>query len=520
MPFTFSWFYRRMGAAYFALYAGFQVLSTLVITIATVGIFALYEDMSPERFAEVCLVSLVFVNIAGLFAAAKAKPHVRPLIEWVKGGKQPATAEQAWRDAIVLPRRMVIGCGWQPFVIVSLPVCIYFTARFGLPWYSAAVTFAGALVAVGYATVLHFFASEQFLKPLMTDIVERLPDGVPFERVGVPLRWKMLGALPLINVITGVVVSGLSATGASSINDLGVDVIVAVIVAFTISFELTLLVTKSVLGPVDDLIITTTRVAQGDLDARAPVTSGDELGALADSFNHMLDGLAEREKLRAAFGSYVDPDVADRVLAEGELLEGQEVEITAMFVDVRDFTPFAERSSARETVTFLNEFFDSVVPIVLRHGGHANKFIGDGVLACFGAPAPLRDHAGAAVAAACDIAHAVDQRFGGEVGIGIGLNSGPVAVGSIGGGGRLEFAVIGDAVNVAARVEKATRETGDTVLITEATRCLIERPERFTLAERGAIDLKGKSEAVPLHAPALTPASRPLARPASLTPNA
>ncbi len=275
--------------------------------------------------------------------------------------------------------------------------------------------------------------------------------------------------------------------------------IVAVVVAFTISMELTVLLTKSILGPVDDLIDATNRVKEGDLEARVPVTSGDEIGQLAGSFNEMLDGLTEREQLRQAFGSYVDPDVADRVLVEGELLEGQEVEVTVMFVDVRDFTPFAERSSARETVAFLNDFFDMVVPILLAHGGHANKFVGDGMLGVFGAPERLPDHADRALEAAGQIAEAVDRRFAGEVSIGIGMNSGPVAVGSVGGGGRLEFAVIGDPVNVAARVEQTTRETGDVILLTEATRCLLTRPP-VELQERGAIELKGKSDRVPLYA--------------------
>ena len=93
----------------------------------------------------------------------------------------------------------------------------------------------------------------------------------------------------------------------------------------------------------------------------------------------------------------------------------------------------------------------------------------------------------------------MDRRFGGEVSIGIGLNSGPVAVGSVGGGGRLEFAVIGDPVNVAARVEQVTRETGDSILLTEATRCLLTRPA-VDIEERGVIELKGKSDPVPLYA--------------------
>ena len=276
----------------------------------------------------------------------------------------------------------------------------------------------------------------------------------------------------MINVITGVVVSGLSTDGQASLDDLGLDVIVAVIVAFTISFELTALVTKSVLDPVGDLLKATDRVTKGDLSTRVPVVSGDEMGSLAASFNQMVRGLEEREALRQAFGSYVDPDVAERVLEEGELLEGEQVEATMLFVDICDFTAFAENASAREAVAQLNDFFGCVVPLVIEEGGHANKFIGDGVLAVFGAPDRRADHADCALQAALRIAAAVEERYGSDLRIGIGINSGPVMVGSVGGGGRLEFTVIGDPVNVAARVEEATRDTGDTILLTESTRAL------------------------------------------------
>src|SRR5207253_3826487 len=131
-------------------------------------------------------------------------------------------------------------------------------------------------------------------------------------------------------------------------------------------------------------------------------------------------GLEERERLREAFGSYVDPEIAERVLQEGEMLEGEEVEVSVIFIDIFDFTAFAERSSARETVAYLNDFFGLVVPIINRHGGHANKFIGDGVLGVFGAPERLRDHADRALAAACEIAPAVEERYGDELPMGVG----------------------------------------------------------------------------------------------------
>jgi len=301
-------------------------------------------------------------------------------------------------------------------------------------------------------------------------------------------------------VITGVVVSGLSTSGQASLEDLGLDVLVAVIVAFTISFELTLLVTKSVLDPVGDLLRATEKIKRGDLSTRVPVVSGDEMGELAASFNEMVRGLAEREALMEAFGSYVDPEVADRVLREGELLEGEQVEATMLFVDICDFTAFAENASAREAVALLNDFFGLIVPIVIQSRGHANKFIGDGMLAVFGTPERNKDHADCAVEAAVGIAEAVEQRYGSELRIGIGINSGPVMVGTVGGCGRLEFTVIGDPVNVAARVEVATRDIGDRVLVTESTRALLTERWRALLDERGSIPLKGKADPVPVYA--------------------
>ena len=497
---AFGWLYRRLGKRYFLLYVLFEIGSGVLITLATVGLFSLYEDVSTATFWRVVIFAELWVGVAMLYVLWRSKALTMPLVRWVGDGRDPETAAGAWRLAVSLPRQVVIANGWQPFALVGVPIAVFFTLELDLPWYSAPVILAGILVAVAYAAVLHFFVSELFLRPVVEDIAERLPSDWTAHPAGVPLRWKLLGALPLINVITGVVVSGLSTDGTASLKDLGVDVVVAVLVAFTISLELTLLLTRSITGPVDDLLKATDRVKAGGLDVRVPVTSGDELGVLAGSFNQMLEGLSERERLRDAFGSYVDPEVVARVLEEGELLEGQEMEVTLLFVDVRDFTALAERSSARETVAFLNEFFELVVPILMRHSGHANKFIGDGLLGVFGAPERIPRHADAALAAAREIAAAVEARFGDDVGIGIGLNTGTVVVGSVGGGGRLEFTVIGDAVNVAARVEGATRETGDTVLLTEATRGALEQPDRVRLEPRGELPLKGRSAPVPVYA--------------------
>lgn len=496
-----EWLYRRLRVGYFLLHLLFDAAASIVICLATVGLFSIYQPMSAGDFWIVVGFAEAFVMAAFAWVAFRAARSIWPVVRWVASGRGSEGAREAWEAGVRFPREAIVRAGWPPFVVASVPLSAFLTVKFDLPYYSAAVIFAASLVAIMYAAILTFFGSELFYRPVLRDIARQLPNDFASAPAGVSLRWKLLGTLPLINVITGVVVSGLSTTGTVTLSDLGVDVVVAVVVAFTISLELTVLLTKSVVGPIRELLRATERVGGGDLSPRVPVTSGDELGALATSFNAMVTGLEERERLRAAFGSYVDPGVAERVLAEGELLEGQEREATVMFVDVRDFTAFAEKASASEAVAQLNDFFGLVVPIVMEHGGHANKFIGDGLLAVFGVPERQPDHASRAVAAACAIAAEVERRYAGGIGIGIGINSGPVIAGSIGGGGRLEFTVIGDPVNVAARVEKATRELGDTILLTEATRCLLTAPEP-SLEARGSVDLRGKSEPIPVYSPA------------------
>jgi adenylate cyclase len=181
--------------------------------------------------------------------------------------------------------------------------------------------------------------------------------------------------------------------------------------------------------------------------------------------------------------------------------------VTVMFVDIRGFTSFAHRASPREAVDRLNESFELTMPLLTDHGGHANKLLGDGLLGVFGAPQPLPDHADRALAAATEMLDAVEQRFGERLRIGIGINSGLVLVGAIGGGALVELGVIGDPLNVAARVQDATRDQGEPLLLTEATRLLLEDGGR-PITARGSLTLRGKPEPIAVHGLELRNASR------------
>jgi class 3 adenylate cyclase len=392
-----------------------------------------------------------------------------------------------------------------PFLIVVLPGSILCVVVLDLAWLTFFPLFVGSAVAVGYGALLHYLALEIGMRPVLIDINQAVSPRTTLRNVSAfPLRVRLLGALPLINLIAGLTVAALTSDGGGG-SSLGADVLIAVGVATTVSLELSLLLSKSILNPIADLRRATEAVREGSYDVSVPVTTGDELGELAASFNQMIAGLAERERIREAFGTYLDKEVAEYILSEGFSEEGVYVEVTILFCDVRDFTQLAATMDATEVVSALNGLFEILVPIIAKHGGHVDKFEGDGLLAVFGAPENYPDHADRAVRAACRMARAVNEEnaAGERLRIGVGLNTGEVVAGSIGGAGRLNFSVIGDAVNVAARVEAATRQIEDaSVLITDRTREALSA--EIEAEDVGTLELKGLAEPLQLYAPRLS----------------
>jgi adenylate cyclase len=491
--------YRRFGAVYPTVFMVLELSLGAIVAVVGVLFLRLYLDMSAGELLAV--LGAGAGAMLAIFPISIVRGHrlLRPVREWIRGDRSPEKSVEAWRAAIGLPLDVWPRVWYrQPLLLVSLFTAST-TAILGLSWYEALFVFGISWLAVGYGMVLDWFTLEAGMRPVVADVSTHLPPDFEFGRSELPLRWKLFASLPFINVLTGVVVAGLTSP-TNEIASLGIDVLAATAVAFSVSLVLTSRLTRSLISPMEDLVEAAARVERGDFEARVPVTTADEAGKVARAFNRMVAGLAERERIREAFGTYIDPEVGRRILEQGPSLAGDEVEVTVLFLDVRNFTGFAERHRPPEVVAILNRLFDLAVPIIHDHGGHVDKFIGDGLLAVFGAPRPQRDHAEQALAAACEIAAAVEEELGDELEIGIGLNSGTVVAGNVGGGGRLEFSVIGDAVNVAARVEAATRETGDTVLLSEHTRELLDGEAQ--LVERPGVTLKGRRDAVALYAPA------------------
>ncbi|HEX7299175.1 MAG TPA: adenylate/guanylate cyclase domain-containing protein [Solirubrobacteraceae bacterium] len=490
--------YARLGPRYPRVVLAFAYPVSFLVVAGGVLLLNLYVRVSLDTFWRLLAVSEVLVAVEVAAALALASRLLRPAEPWLRGERTPETAIAAWRALAGLQIDLLRYGRGLPILLNTIPISIFVTLELGGTFLSFLAIAAGAAVVLAYSVFLRFFITELTMRPVLADVARDLPDGADLGQRSLPLRLKLLVALPVINVVTGVVVAGL-ASEDQGLRALGIGVVGAIGVAFTISFELSALLSRSLLQPLQDLREGTERVTAGDLRVRVPVLGTDETGRLAESFNQMVAGLEERERLREAFGAFVDPQLAERVLDEGTVLEGEELEVTVLFVDIREFTAFAERASAAEVVAELNRFYELVVPVLVRHGGHANKFVGDGLLAVFGAPDELPDHADHGVSAALEIAEVVRRAYGGRLRIGIGVNSGPVVAGTIGGGGRVEFTVIGDTVNTAARVEAITRETDDAVLVTDAT-CSLLRQDHGGFAARGSVALRGRREPVKVHA--------------------
>lgn len=505
LPRLFLRLWARLGPRYPRVALAMQALGSLVVAFAGVALLTLYQSMTERQFWVIVAVTLTVIAFNNVVDFSVVNRLLRPADAWLRGDRSEAAGLRAWEALATLPVDLARSARTLLMIGGVVPITAFITVYLGLTWYAWVILLAGGGVVLMYGAFLRFYGIEVILRPLLEELSRELPDPPATSVRSIPLRWRFLVGLPAVNVITAVIVSGLATDGPPRLSDLGVGVFAAVVVSLTVSLELTLLMSRSILEPIQDLQTATRRVAEGDFTARVPVVSGDETGQLAESFNEMVAGLRERERLRDAFGTFVDPDLVDRV-AEGRELGAEELEVTVLFLDIRDFTAFASRASAREVVEYLNGFYDLVVPILGRHGGHVDKFVGDGLLAVFGAPVPRPDHADRGVAAAVEVAARVRTEYGERLRIGVGVNSGPVVAGTVGGGGRLEFTVVGDPVNTAARVEETTRHTGDDVLVTEATVTRMQSP--WPMQPRGSVRLRGKPDEVQLFTPQAPPVSR------------
>ena len=232
-----------------------------------------------------------------------------------------------------------------------------------------------------------------------------------------------------------------------------------------------------------------------------PVKTGDELEDLATGFNLMVDGLKERDNLRTTMGKYMTASVMDHLLSGQVRLGGESIRVTILFTDIRSFTTISEHMDAQQLVGLLNEYFTEMVGIVMQENGVVDKYIGDALMAVFGAPVPREDDAVNAVKASVRMRVALAhlnvnlvERGLAPLRTGIGIHTGEVVAGNIGSEKRMEYTVIGDAVNLASRLESSTKDVGCNILISEDTYQLVK--DSIVARPVKEITVKGRAQPV------------------------
>jgi adenylate cyclase len=265
-------------------------------------------------------------------------------------------------------------------------------------------------------------------------------------------------------------------------------------------------IARRITQPISRLSVAAREIAAGNYDVRVGNVGSDEIGELAASFDSMAKGLAERDGMRDALGKVASQEVVEQLLQGRIALGGEERIASVLFTDIRNFTTICETLTPQESLALLNEFLTAISEVVERRGGVVDKYLGDGVMAIFGAPVTRQDDAQRAIEAAMEIRAVIEDDLRPSLAsrglphpeVGIGLNTSHVIAGNIGSPTRLNYTVLGDGVNLAARLEGLTKRYRVPIVVGIATR---ELARGIVFREIDKVRVKGKSLPVRIFEP-------------------
>ncbi|GHF59517.1 adenylate cyclase [Amycolatopsis bartoniae] len=470
----------RTALGFVVLGVGSSVCGAAAVALLLV-LQGLPADMGAHNLTFVLLAAgyvAVAVVVGSLWTAFL---HRRTAL-WFAEGRRP-TPEEAKR-ALRLPLHLALisGALWLGGTLLLGGMA----ALLATWMYAYGVTVAigaGGLLTVG----LVYLAAEWVARPILTVALEVTP---PDQITSVTVLWRL--------VLTWAVASGVPLLGVLILTappDLGhandkASLIMLAIVGLLTGAVGTGLLARAVAAPLRRLRVALEMVARGRRDVEVQVDDASEIGQLQVSVNSMVAGLRERDRMRDLFGRHVGDDVARHALEHGISLSGDVREVTALFVDVVDSTALAYRTSPEEIVRKLNRLFASVVSAVDARGGLVNKFQGDAALCVFGAPTRLAHPETVALSAARAIRDEVLEA--GELDLGIGVACGLVFAGQLGARSRLEYTVIGDAVNEAARLTEHAKKVPGRILASEAVVTSASAGEQEHWTRHRTIELRGR----------------------------
>ena len=436
---------------------------------------------------------------------------LRPHLNWFLSGAPP---EPGRRESIQkIPLRQVLGtmAAWA----ISLFLYLMFALILGIGSRDFLVmTGAFSLAAVSSGCLTYIFA-ERAARPLS---VMAMRDQVAVEaRTSVRTRllavWLVSSAVPMLGLLA---VNFGRHTGLLPLVSGTVDWVTVIIalIGLAAGTRVVLLVGSAVVDPLDDLATAMDEVQGGNLDARVAVYASSELGVLQHGFNQMVDGLAERERVRGLFERHVGSTVAEHALARGDEMSGATTpSVGVLFVDITGSTMMGAHLDPEAVAGLLNRFFTVVAEVIDEHGGFINKFEGDAALAVFGAPVAVADAAAAALRASRELADRLREEL--PIKWGIGVSHGTVFAGDIGAQTRYEYTVIGDPVNECARLSEIAKDAKVPVVASgDAVHAAGDEADNWV--HRGSFQLRGRREETELYLPGAVAAALDASRAAEV----
>jgi len=389
--------------------------------------------------------------------------HLSSVLAWVREDRPPDEREHNQTLSLAAYAVKLDALAW---VVAGVLFGVFNSILFS-PGTGALIL--GTIWLGGETTcALDYLLYERALRPVTACALAARPGRArlaPGVRARLGMAWSLGTGVPLL----GLVVVGVAGVARPHVHVS--DVAAAVLFLSTVAWVAGLLVIQLAAKAISDPLLALRRgldeVERGAFDAHVEVDDGSEVGLLQSGFNHMAEGLRERERIRDMFGRQVGEDVARLALSQGVRLGGEEREIAAVFIDMVGFTPLAMDAAPVDVVRLLNRFFRVVVEVVEAEHGMVNKFEGDAALCVFGAPISSENPTVDALRAARALAERMPAELP-EIDFGIGISAGLAVAGNVGAEHRFEYTVIGDPVNEAARLAELAKQRPGRVLASDA----------------------------------------------------
>ena len=498
-----------------------MLFANFISNVIGVSVVTFLSTRNPNAFLEgiqglAYIIDLIFNPCAFMTACVLTILYERPIRHYLN---MASRNKPVARDFAVNAHQRLLN---EPFFLIALDLAIWLTAAVVYPLFFwlfgpshpvVSRAFFMSLITGLITITVAFFVFEHVLQKRLTPFF--FPNGGLYatpKTIRIRIRTRLFAFLFACNLVPFLAILNLlresteiNMEAAAILSGLKAEVFSNSLIFMGVGVWLTILVSSNLTRPLQGIIHVLRGVRHGNFEKKVRVTSNDEIGYTGDVINEMNEGLKERDFIKETFGKYVAQEVRDEVLSGRVPLDGEMKEVTILFADLRDFTPMTESHEPKLVVKIMNSYFEEMAAAIHQEGGLVLQFLGDEIYAVFGAPISRADHPERASRAAIAMNQRlveVNKRFSGQgwptLRHGIGIHTGEAVAANIGSPDRLSYLLVGDTINLASRLQGLTKDMGEEIIISEATRVRLQ--DNFQLRRLTASKVKGKNEPVEIFA--------------------